>query len=219
MNAPVRVTLKLASSLDARIALASGQSKWITGPESREAVHRLRADHDVVLTGVGTILADDPLMTARPGGTHAARQPVRAVLDTRLRTPPGCALLTQGPAVIFHGEAAPASAIKALEARGARCVERKARPSGVDIVHVLEWLASESPSNVLIEAGGRVAASAIRARIVDRIEWFRAPVLLGGDGLPAMAALGLETLAAAPMFRLTDTSACGADIRETWKRA
>ncbi len=219
MNAPVRVTLKLATSLDARIALASGESKWITGPEARDAVHRLRADHDLVLTGVGTILADDPLMTARPGGTPAARQPVRAVLDTRLRTPPDCALLTQGPAVFFHGEDAPAPAVKALEAAGARCVERRTGASGVDIVHVLEWLASESSSHVLIEAGGRVAASAIRARIVDRIEWFRAPVLLGGDGLPAMAALGLETLGAAPMFRRTDTSACGADIRETWERA
>ncbi|MCH8489506.1 MAG: RibD family protein [Oceanicaulis sp.] len=219
MNAPVRVTLKLATSLDARIALASGESKWITGPEARDAVHHLRADHDVVLTGVGTILADDPLMTARPGGEPAARQPLRAVLDTHLRTPPGCALLTQGPAVLFHGDDVPASAVKALEAAGARCVERRAGPSGVDIVEVLEWFASESSSSVLVEAGGRVAASAIRARVVDRIEWFRAPVLLGGDGLPAMAALGLETLGAAPMFRRTDTSACGADIRETWERA
>jgi diaminohydroxyphosphoribosylaminopyrimidine deaminase/5-amino-6-(5-phosphoribosylamino)uracil reductase len=219
MNAPVRVTLKLATSLDARIALASGESKWITGPEARDAVHRLRADHDLVLTGVGTILADDPLMTARPGGTPAARQPVRAVLDTRLRTPPDCALLTQGPAVFFHGEDAPAPAVKALEAAGARCVERRTGASGVDIIHALEWLAPESLSSVLIEAGGRVAASAIRARIVDRIEWFRAPVLLGGDGLPAMAALGLETLGAAPMFRRTDTGACGADVWETWERA
>ncbi|MGY6629288.1 MAG: RibD family protein [Oceanicaulis sp.] len=219
MSASARVTLKLATSLDARIALASGESKWITGPEARDAVHRMRANHDVVLTGVGTILADDPLMTARPGGLHAARQPLRAVLDTRLRTPPGCALLTQGQAVIFHSGDAPASAVKALEAAGARCVSRKKGPSGLDITHVLEWLTDSSSSSVMIEAGGRVAASAIRAHIVDRIEWFRAPVLLGGDGLPAIAALGLETLDAAPMFRRTDMGACGADIHETWERA
>lgn len=218
MSAPVRVTLKLASSLDARIALASGQSKWITGPESREAVHRLRAAHDVVLTGVGTVLADNPQMTARPGGAAAARQPVRAVLDTHLRTPSDCALLTQGTAVIFHGTDAPVAASKALEAAGARCVGRRAGEYGIDIVHALEWLAAESSSSVLIEAGGRVAASAIRARIVDRIEWFRAPVLLGWDGLPAIAALGLETLAAAPMFRRTQQRECGADTWETWER-
>lgn len=218
MNAPVRVTLKLATSLDARIALASGESKWITGPEAREAVHHLRADHDVVLTGVGTILADDPQMTARPGGTVAARQPVRAVLDTHLRTPPGCDLLTQGPAVIFHGSDAPVAAREALEAAGARCVERSTGATGIDIAHALEWLALESSSSVLIEAGGRVAASAIRARLVDRIEWFRAPVLLGGDGLPAIAALGLETLAAAPIFRRTQLRECGADTWETWER-
>ncbi len=219
MSAPVRVTLKLATSLDARIALASGESKWITGPEAREAVHQLRADHDVLLTGAGTILADDPMMTARPGGAAAARQPLRAVLDTGLRTPPGCALLTQGPAIFFHGADAPASAISALQAAGGRCIRRNTGPFGIDIAHAMEWLASETSSSVMIEAGGRVAASAIRAGIVDRIEWFRAPVLLGGDGLPAIAALGLETLGAAPMFRRTDVRACGADIGETWERA
>ena len=218
MSASARVTLKLATSLDARIALASGESKWITGPEARDAVHHLRADHDVLLTGIGTILADNPQMTASPGGHHAARQPLRAVLDTRLRTPPGCALLTQGQAVIFHGGDAPASAVKALEAAGARCVSCKPGPSGIDILHVMEWLASNSSSSVMIEAGGRVAASAIRARIVDRIEWFRAPVLLGGDGLPVIAALGLETLDAAPMFRRTHLRECGADTWETWER-
>lgn len=218
MSAQVRVTLKLASSLDARIALAGGASRWITGASSRDAVHRLRAAHDVVLTGVGTILADDPLMTARPGGIPAARQPLRCVLDTRLRTPPGCALLTQGPAVLFHGAGAPASARQALEAAGGRCVERRAGESGVDIGHVIEWLEGESSRAVMIEAGGRVAASVIRAGVVDCIEWFRAPVILGGDGLPAAAALGLETLGAAPMFRRTQERACGADSWETWER-
>jgi len=218
MNAPVRVTLKLATSLDARIALASGQSKWITGPEAREAVHHLRADHDVVLTGVGTVLADDPQMTARPGGLLAARQPVRAVLDTSLRTPPDCALLTQGSAVLFHAPGAPGAAREALEAAGAHCVERIAGAPRVDITHAVDWLVSKGSSSALIEAGGRVAASAIRAGMIDRIEWFRAPVLLGGDGLPAIAALGLETLDGAPMFCRTHLRECGADTWETWER-
>lgn len=217
MSAPVRVTLKLATSLDARIALASGKSKWITGPEARAAVHQLRADHDVVLTGAGTILADDPQMTARPGGVLATRQPVRAVLDTHLRTPPDCALLTQGPAVFFHGSGAPSGAREALEAAGARCVAREENNSGITLDHVLEWFTANSLRTVLIEAGGRVAASAIRAGIVDRMEWFRAPVLLGGDALPAMAALGLETLPATPMFQRTQERQCGADIWETWE--
>ncbi|WBQ13817.1 RibD family protein [Hyphomonadaceae bacterium BL14] len=217
MSAPVRVTLKLATSLDARIALASGQSKWITGPEARAAVHQLRAGHDAVLTGVGTVLADNPQMTARPGGALSGHQPIRAVLDTWLRTPPDCALLTQGPAVLFHGSGAPVAAREALEAAGARCVARRSDQTGISIDHVIEWLASESLGSVLIEAGGRVAASAIRAGIVDRIEWFRAPVLLGGDALPAIAALGLETLDGAPMFRRTHLRECGADTWETWE--
>ncbi|KAA5805084.1 RibD family protein [Alkalicaulis satelles] len=216
MSARARVTLKLATSLDARIALASGASKWITGPEARARVHEMRAAHDAILTGIGTVLADDPRLTARLDAGAPAQQPVRAVLDTSLRTPPGCALLKEGPAVLFHGAHAPPSG--ALLAAGARCVALPLHEERVDIAAALDWLAGEGCRSVMIEAGGKVAASALALGRVDRIEWFRAPVLLGGDGMAAIAGLGLETLDAAPIFQRTRVIECGADVLERWER-
>ncbi|MCC5996218.1 MAG: RibD family protein [Oceanicaulis sp.] len=216
MSARPRVTLKLATSLDARIALASGASKWITGPEARARVHALRAAHDAIVTGVGTVLADDPLLTARPDGRAATTQPLRAVLDTHLRTPPGCALLKAGPAVLFHGgEAAPSAE---LLAAGGQCVAPGERDGRADICKALEWLAEHSCSTVMIEAGGQIAASVLAEGLADRIEWFRAPCLLGGDAVAAIAGLGLETLERAPIFRRTRLAECGADIWESWER-
>lgn len=213
------VTLKLATSLDGRIALASGASRWITGPEAREAVHGLRAGHDAVLTGVGTVLADDPQMTARPGGAPAAKQPIRAIADTALRTPPGCALLKAGPALVFHVRGG-ASDAAALEQAGATV---QAVADGADgrteLAAVLARLADAGAASVMIEAGGAMAASALRGDLVDRIEWFRAPRIIGGDGLASIAAFGLETLADAPMFRRMAVREVGPDLWESYERS
>lgn len=211
------VTLKLATSLDGRIALADGRSKWITGPEAREQVHRMRAAHDAVLTGVGTILADDPQMTARPGGETAATQPIRAVLDTHLRTPPDARLFRAGPAVVFHtGEK---GAPPALCDAGARLERVPAGPDGrADLPAALKALSAMGAASVMIEAGGRVAGAALRATLVDRIEWFRAPKLIGGDGAPCVAELGLESLDDATIFTRTQARPIGADLWETYER-
>lgn len=212
------VTLKLATSLDGRIALADGRSKWITGPAAREEVHKMRAAHDAVLTGIGTVLADDPQMTARPGGKAAARQPMRAVLDTRLRTPAGAALLKAGPAILYHVSDAGQAALKLTEA-GA-CLERVAAGADgrVNLAAALQHLAGQGARKVIIESGGTLAASALRSNLVDRIEWFRAPKLIGDEGRPCVADLGLESLDAAPIFTRTQARPIGADLWETYER-
>ncbi len=220
-RARARVTLKLATSLDGRIALQSGASKWITGAKARDAVHGLRASHDAVLTGSGTVLADDPAMTARPGGALSKRQPQRVVLDSNLSTPPGAALFDQpggGPVILFTTKADPL-AREALEISGAsvRSVEPDAhgRPGWAGVI---EALREAGAGSVMIEAGGRIAASAIAAGIVDRIEWFRAPTLIGADGVSAIAALGLEALADAPTYRRVKVREVGDDLWESYER-
>lgn len=219
MSVPgVTVTLKLATSLDGRIALADGRSRWITGPEAREAVHQMRARHDAVLTGVGTILADDPQMTARPGGAPAGLQPIRAVMDTHLRTPAGAAMFSAGPVLIYHSDDDGAASL-ALSQAGARLERVAAGPDGrVGLAAVLQHLAGEGVLTVMIEAGGALAGAALRSGLVDRIEWFRAPKLIGGEGRPCIAELGLESLDAAPIFTRTQARPIGADLWETYER-
>ncbi len=215
LNRP-RVTLKLATSLDSRIALADGRSKWITSAESRAQVHDMRAAHDAMLTGIGTVLADDPMLTARPGGVEAVKQPRRAVMDTHARTPSNGAFVATGPVTIFHAGDDPPPA---LAVSGAELVKVDVDHSGhVSLAAALAWLKAAGAETVMIEAGGRLAASAIKADVVDRIEWFRAPIVLGGDGRPAIAALGLESLDAPPTFRRVAFRECGRDIWESWER-
>lgn len=214
----VHVALKLATSLDGKIATSTGQSQWITGSEARDAVHALRSRYDVILTGIGTVLADDPRLTVRPGGVKAAEQPERAVLDTSLRILPGAKLFEEGPAIIFHASDDEARA-KALSAKGARLVRvEKGADGHVSLKAALQYLSSAGHSRVLIEAGGRLAGAAIKAGLVHRLEWFRAPMIIGGDGMDVFAALGLGNLASAPQFRRTSVRVIGRDLHESYER-
>jgi diaminohydroxyphosphoribosylaminopyrimidine deaminase/5-amino-6-(5-phosphoribosylamino)uracil reductase len=218
-----RVTLKLATSLDGRIALASGESKWITGPQSRAEVHRMRAQHDLVLTGIGTVLADDPLLTARTD-PPPARQPVRAVLDSNARCPADAALLRaqSGQAVILTApDQATSKSATELRAAGATilCAERSALGKGLDPVSVLARLAGDlAIRSVMIEAGAGVATAFWRAGLVSRLVWFRAPVILGGDARPALGELALDRLQDAPPLRLVTRRTLGADSCEVFER-
>nr|WP_313520917.1 RibD family protein [Brevundimonas diminuta] len=205
-----RVTLKLATSLDGRIATATGESQWITGPEARQQGHRLRAAHDAILVGVETVLADDPELTVRLpdyAGTH----PLRVVLDSRLRTP-ATAKVASGNALIFttaqHHPIGQAEVVAVAPNDG--------RPA---ISAVLDALVARNIGSVLIEGGGRVAASFIQAGAVDAIEWFRAPILLGGEGRPCVAGLALAKLADAPKFRRLGVEPVGDDLWERYARA
>ncbi len=206
----MRVTLKLATSLDGRIATATGESRWITGEAAREQGHRLRAAHDAVLAGVQTVLADDPQLTVRLPG-RAVDQPLRVVLDSRLRTPPGAKLAGEGTLILTTAEpyAVGGALVERVDSDG------DGRPT---VEAVLKALKRHGVGSVLIEGGGQVAASFIAADAVDALEWFRAPILLGGDGRPCVAALTMAQLSDAPRFRRLAVEPLGDDLWERYER-
>jgi len=206
------VVLKLASSLDGRIATASGESRWITGPEARRFVHGLRSRVDAVAVGAGTALADDPQLTARRG-RRIVHTPVRVVFDGRLRVPLSARLLAAEQAartwlVCARG----ARGARERRRRGAHVVEVPRRRDGLDLEASLRRLAEEGLTEMLVEGGGRLAASLLRAGLVDEIHWLQAPMLLGGDGVPALGPLSLERLSDAVRLRELHIGRLGADL-------
>jgi diaminohydroxyphosphoribosylaminopyrimidine deaminase/5-amino-6-(5-phosphoribosylamino)uracil reductase len=215
-----QVTLKIATSIDGRIALSNGVSQWITNSESRARVHRMRADHDAVLVGVGTVLADDPLLTARTV-PPPERQPVRIVADSQLRTPSHARLLTsQGLGKVVLASAGPATGYPEGAAEGGPEIWVVPGEDGrVSPERLLDRCAVDGLSRVFLEGGGKLAASFIQSGLVDTIQWFRAPILIGGDGLPAVAALGLSEMQDAPRWRTAATERIGDDTLETYVRA
>lgn len=211
----VSVTLKLATSLDGRIALADGTSQWITGPKSRAKAHEMRAAHDAVLVGIGTALADDPLLTARtvPPPTH---QPMRIVADSNGRLSPNSRLAKS----TGLGRVVVATAGGQHEALAAIGVETWSCGAGqVDPGSLLKRAEVEGVTSVFLEGGGGLAASFVRAGLVDTLHWFRAPILIGGDGLPALGDLGLAAMADAARWRISATARIGDDVLDTYVRA
>ncbi|WP_332768289.1 RibD family protein [Phenylobacterium sp.] len=211
------ITLKLATSLDGRIATATGESRWITGPEAREAVHRLRSEHDAVVVGVETALADDPELTVRlPGWTGP--QPARVVLDSRQRLADGCKLVATARDIPTYLVSTTPPEPRLTDA-GVRVLQVQAvgeeRPALRDVV---ETLAREGLSRLFVEGGGQVAASFLRCGLVDRLEWFRAPVVIGGEGRPGIGALAVAALADAPRLRRLEVREVGADLWERYER-
>jgi diaminohydroxyphosphoribosylaminopyrimidine deaminase/5-amino-6-(5-phosphoribosylamino)uracil reductase len=213
----VTVTLKLATSLDGRIATASGQSRWITGERAREAVHGLRAKHDAVLIGAETALADDPELTVRLAG-YGGRQPARVVLDSRQRLSPSCKLVATAREIPTVVVATTPPEPKLVEA-GVRVLQVPAvgedRP---ELKTVVQALAAEGLVRLFVEGGGQVAASFLRCGLVDALEWFRAPMVIGGEGRPAVGALAIAGLADAPHFRRTEVRDLGDDLWERYER-
>ncbi len=213
------VTLKLASSLDGRIATSGGESKWITGPLARDFAHGLRLRHDAVLVGIGTALADDPELTCRlPGGD--VRPAVRVVLDSDGRFPAdGKLAKTAGDVPVWlmlgEGAAVPKGLSAAVEViTVSRSDHWRPDPSAV-----LAALAERGVTRVLVEGGGHVAASFLRDGLVDRLYWFRAGVAIGDDGLAGVADLGLAGLSGAPRFTLARRWQLGGDVVESWVTA
>ncbi len=193
------VALKLAATLDGRIATAAGESRWITGPEARAAGHRLRRRVDAIWVGAQTALADDPELTARVGG-RVVHRPVRLVADTRLRLPPGARMLRGAPGStwVLCGAGAPRARRRALEAAGARVLELPRDGDRLDLRRALRRLSQEGLTEILVEGGGQLAAGLLRRSLVDELHWFTAPLVIGADGRAALGALGVRALAAAP---------------------
>ena len=217
-----QIILKLASSLDGRIATASGESRWITGEQARAKVHRIRAESDGVLVGAGTALMDDPELTARLV-RPSKKQPLRIVLDTDLRLPSTSKLartIDQGVVVIYAARGLEPTTVERMEATGAKVVHVPRALGGVDLDAVFEDLKLNWAVNtLLIEGGGSLAASLIKQGYVDRLEWFRAPILLGEEGRAAIGPLQLKQLADAPMFKRVATRQLGPDLWESYERA
>jgi diaminohydroxyphosphoribosylaminopyrimidine deaminase / 5-amino-6-(5-phosphoribosylamino)uracil reductase len=215
------VTLKLATSLDGRIATASGESRWITGPAARARAHLLRATHDAVLIGTGTALADDPQLTCRLPGLES-RSPVRIVIDRRLRLPATSRLFAkadQAPTWVATLASADPARQAALAKAGVKIVAVEPNATcGIDLAGLLLRLGDQGLTRLLVEGGGLLAAALLRANLVDRLVWMHAPLAIGGDGLPAVAALDLATLDAAPQFTLLSAGTVEGDVIETYRR-
>jgi diaminohydroxyphosphoribosylaminopyrimidine deaminase/5-amino-6-(5-phosphoribosylamino)uracil reductase len=213
--------LKLASSLDGRIATASGESKWITGEAARNDGQRLRATHDAILVGAGTVTADDPELTCRLPGL-AARSPVRLVLDSKA----GLALTSRlavsarkVPVWVLCTRAAPEAKREALRQAGVEIIEVAAAGDGrVDAAAAAQVLGQRGLTRVLVEGGGQVAAAFLKAGLVDRITSYRAGLVLGADGRSAVGELGLGQLDFAPRFRLVSARSLQGDTVESWTR-
>jgi diaminohydroxyphosphoribosylaminopyrimidine deaminase/5-amino-6-(5-phosphoribosylamino)uracil reductase len=214
------VTLKFATSLDGRIATASGESQWISGPPARERAHALRASHDAIMVGTGTVVADDPQLTCRlPGLDH--RSPVRVVIDRHLRIPPAAHLITDAhriPTWVFTLRSVDPARRANFLAKGVTLIDVDAEREGqVDLAVALQALGERGITRLLVEGGARLAAAFFRARLVDRLVWVHAPLAIGGDGIPAIAGLDLAALADAPAFERLSTETIGDDVLTTFR--
>jgi len=209
------VTLKLATTLDGRIALPSGESRWITGDRAREHGHLERARHDAVLVGIGTALADDPELTCRLAGSRS-RGPVRIVVDTKARLPVTSKLASTAGALplwLLSTQASPA-----LRAAGVKMFQVPSSSNGVDLSAALKVLADEGLTRVLVEGGASIASALLKAGLVDRLIWYRAATVMG-EGISAVASLGHGSLKDLPRFKREETIRLGEDVLETYRPA
>jgi diaminohydroxyphosphoribosylaminopyrimidine deaminase/5-amino-6-(5-phosphoribosylamino)uracil reductase len=215
------VTLKLATTLDGRIATEAGESRWLTGEAARACAHLLRAEHDAVLVGGGTALADDPRLDVRLPGLED-RRPLRVVLDGRLRLPPTHDLAARArsqPTLLFTRAGHPPDRRRPLESAGVELAEvAAAGDGGLALAAVLEELGRRGVTRLLVEGGGLVAAGLLRSDLADRLAWFHAPGVIGADGRAAVGGLGLERLGDMPRFRRRSVATAGEDLVETYER-
>jgi len=211
------VRVKLAASLDGRTALASGESQWITGVAARRDVQRWRAQASAILTGVGTVLADDPALTVRPAelGEDPGRQPLRVVVDSRLRTPPAARLLRQaGPVLVATREDADPARCRALEAAGAEVLPLLADETGrVALPALLAALAAREVNELHVEAGATLAGALVAQGLADELLLYQAPLLLGDEGRGLFRLPALSRLADAPAWTVLEVVAVGRDWR------
>jgi len=185
------VVLKLAASLDGRIAATGGASRWITGAPARRRVHEMRNRFDAVMVGAGTVRADNPRLTCR---LKSGRDPIRVVIDGSLQTSVRSHVIgarSRAPTWIFTTHAASARRAGRLNRPGVEVVRCRGREH-VDLRDVLRQLGARGVTSVLLEGGADLAAAALRARVVDRLVLFMAPLVIGGDGVPAVATLGIR---------------------------
>ncbi|HVN42779.1 MAG TPA: RibD family protein, partial [Steroidobacteraceae bacterium] len=213
------VTLKSAGSLDGRTALASGASRWVTGEAARADVQRLRARASAIVTGIGTVLADDPELTVRdPGLAMRGRAPLRVVLDSRLRTPVDARLATgaaTAPTLIFTSDAALAARGAELAARGVGLEALPQAGSGLELAGALARLAALECNEVLVEAGPQLAGAFLGAGLVDEWVLYVASKVMGDGARPLLHLASPERMSEAREFVWREVRSVGADLRLT----
>ena len=207
------VTVKFAQSLDGRIATSTGDSQWISSPPAQRFVHKLRSEHDAILVGIGTVLADDPRLTVR---LTEGRDPMRIVVDSRLRTPLSARVLADGAAshtLVVANENADLTRVRAIEALGSEVLRLPVSQKhiGVDLQRLLEELGGRRVESVLVEGGKQIITSLLAARLVDRVITIIAPKIIG-QGIDAIGDLGISQLAEAITFSSVRTHKLGQDI-------
>jgi diaminohydroxyphosphoribosylaminopyrimidine deaminase/5-amino-6-(5-phosphoribosylamino)uracil reductase len=205
----------MAASLDGRVALWNGSSQWITGPVAREDVQHLRARASAVLTGVGTVLADDPQLTVRsPAIDMLGRRPLRVVCDSQLRTPPSAKLFKEPGQVLLLTGAGSEARSAALKALGADIVELSfVAGQGLDLRAALRALAERHCNEILVEAGPTLAGRFLEMQLVDELVLYFAPTFLGHDGRPMAILPRISAMSERSHWRLIDQIACGDDLR------
>ena len=215
------VTLKLATTLDGRIATAAGESRWITGEAARSRAHALRARHDAVLVGSGTAVVDDPHLDVRLAGLEG-HSPVRVVLDRRLRLPLTHHLVAEAKSFttwLVTEERADHARLHAFQEAGVEPIQVTVDPGGrLSVAAALKALGQRGITRLIVEGGAHVAAALLQAGLVDRIAWFRAAAVMGGDGLPAAVGFGVDHVSEAPRFERAAVEPCGPDLLETYRR-
>ena len=213
------VTLKAATSLDGRIATHTGESRWITGEAARAQGHGLRARYDAILVGAGTVITDNPQLTCRLPGLED-RSPVRVIVDGHLSFPltanvVATALTT--PTWVITLPTADSNRRKALVDSGVRVIEVPPDSAGnPNLRQALKDLGALGLTRLLVEGGSRIAGALIRYGLIDRVVWFRAPLLLGGDGVPVISGFGVDGIGQAPVLRRLGVSRIGGDVMETY---
>lgn len=208
------VTLKAAMTLDGHIATTTGASQWITGAASRERAHRLRQRSDAIMVGIGTVIADNPRLTTRLSD-DAAKNPLRIVVDSRLRTPVAAAVLASAePAatVVATTPSADTAAEAALRAHGAEVLRVPGNTERVDLPMLLQMLGARGVQSILLEGGAHLNHAFWHAGLVDRALFFLAPIVLGGGGTPVFAGPGVATLGAATRLSEVRVERLGDDI-------
>ena len=214
------VMLKLAVSADGKAALSGGKPVQITGEATRARVHLMRAMSDAILVGIGTVLADDPALTCRLPGMLAT-SPVRVVLDGALRLPERSQLVTsakQAPVWVFCATDAPSERERVLGEQGVTVIRMSTSAGGLDLSAVLRILAERGITRLMVEGGPKVAASLLRADLVDEAVLLHGPITIGSDGMDALDGLALDALTASPVLSLSETEMIGGDKLERYER-
>jgi diaminohydroxyphosphoribosylaminopyrimidine deaminase/5-amino-6-(5-phosphoribosylamino)uracil reductase len=215
-----RVIVKVAASLDGRVALANGASRWITGEAARSDVQRLRAEAGAILAGIGTVLADDPQLTVRdPAIDTLGRQPLRVVLDSRLRMPATARMLNEPGETLLITDKSTAVDVSVLEQAGATIVRVSSDGRGLTLLEVLQELARRQCNDVLVEAGPTLAGRFLELGLADELIVYLAPIVLGPEARPMLQLPTLGRLDASPRFKLKSSEQIGDDLKLIFRPA